>query len=203
MKWTRAIAMLIVLTSIMEARADRGLRLGTPTYGGTGCPAGTASVSVSPDETEISILYDNFVAEAGRTTGRPLDRKSCNLNIPVIVPSGYSIAVFQTDNRGFNSVPVGAYTRVDTEYFWAGIRGPRFSKMYRGPVTDVFTETTGVLASAMVWSACGDSVNLRINNSIVAQSNRQQEQTMIAVDSSDISASLVYRLQWRSCHGWK
>lgn len=194
------IAVLATVATVSQAEAQSGLRLGEPSYGGTGCPAGSASVTLSPGQDAISILFDNFVAEAGNTTGRRLDRKACSISIPVQVPSGYSVAVFQTDYRGFNLIPAaGAYTQLDTEYFWAGIRGPKFSRRYSGPQADNYTQSNGVIATALTWTPCGASVNLRVNSSILAMSNGMMSQTMMTVDSADITSGLLYHLQWRRC----
>lgn len=190
------VSVLSVLS--LKAQAQSQIRLGDAAYGGTGCPAGSASVTVSPDQQSLSILFDNYVAEAG--AGRRVDRKSCNISIPVQIPSGYSVAVFQVDYRGFNSVPRGAMSRFDAEYFWAGARGPRVSRTFVGPVNDVYTVSDGLIASTMVWTPCGASVNLRVNTSMMAQANARGEQTMATVDSADISSGLVYHLQWRRCN---
>lgn len=192
------ITLIAVLSG--AAQAQSGIVLGRPAYGGTGCPAGTASVTLSPAEDAISILFDQFVAEAGYTTGRRVDRKSCNLSIPVKVPQGYSVSVFKTDYRGFNLIPdFGAYNRLDTEYFWAGIRGPRYSKVYSGPTNENYTQSNGILVSAMIWSPCGASVTLRVNSSIMSQSNNRMEETMMTVDSQDITSGFIYHIQWRQC----
>lgn len=190
-----SVAGLISALSITAEAAQ--IRLGQPAYGGTGCPAGSASVTLSPDQTALSILFDNYVAEAGG--GRRVDRKSCNISVPVEVPSGYSVAVFQVDYRGFNSIPRGAQSRFDAEYFWAGARGPRVSRTFMGPVSDNYTVSDGLIASTMVWTPCGASVNLRVNTSMMAQTNMYNEQTLATVDSADISSGLVYHLQWRRC----
>lgn len=193
--------LLITLVGILMAAQSQaeGLRLGQAAYGGTGCPAGTASVTVSPDESAVSILFDQFISEAGRTTGRRIDRKSCNLTVPVQVPQGYSVAVFQVDYRGFNAVPRGGVNRFSAEYFWAGARGPRIDRVFSGPVNDNFTVTDDLIASTLVWTPCGASVNLRINASMMAQANSAMDQTIGAVDSADISSGLIYHIQWRRC----
>lgn len=200
MKLLSSVLSVLLVAGSLTAQAQNGLKLGQPAYGGTGCPAGSASVTLSPDETALSILFDSYLAEAGATTGRTVDRKSCNISIPVQVPSGYSVSIFQVDYRGFNLIPAaGAYTRMDTEYFWAGSRGPRFARVYSGPTADNYTLSDGLVAQTMVWTPCGASVNLRVNSSIMAQTNRQQQQTMITVDSADLTSGLVYHLQWRRC----
>lgn len=197
--FSKLIITFSVIFSALAVHAEGGLQLGNPQYGGTGCPSGSASALASPDGSAISILFDNYVAEAGRTTGRKVDRKSCNISIPVMVPQGYSVAILAVDYRGFNVVPRGGMTRLDAEYFWAGSRGPKISRTFRGPENDNYTITDELLATTIVWAPCGASVNLRINSSMMAQSNSAMDQTMGTVDSADISSALVYHLQWRRC----
>lgn len=198
---TISIAVLGLMLFSQAGFAEKGIRLGSPQYGGTGCPAGSASVSLSPEEDALSILFDGFSASAGNVSGKRVDRKSCNLSIPVSIPQGYSVSVIQVDYRGFNLIPAyGAYTRLNTEYFWAGIRGPMFSKLFTGPQNRDFTTTNGIIAESLVWTPCGASVNLRVNTSIMAQSNSRMDQTDIMVDSADITSGLIYHLQWRRCY---
>jgi hypothetical protein len=200
MKLLSSVLSVLVVAGSLTAQAQNGLALGQPAYGGSGCPGGSASVTLSPDQSALSILFDSFLAEAGSTTGRTVDRKSCNISIPVRVPNGYSVAIFQVDYRGFNLIPAaGAYTRLDTEYFWAGSRGPHFAKVYSGPMADNYTQSDGLVAQTLVWTPCGASVNLRVNSSIMAQTNRRQDQTMITVDSADFTSGLIYHLQFRRC----
>lgn len=196
---TKLLLTLVGVLSTLSLTAEANqIRLGQPAYGGTGCPAGSASVTLSPGQDALSILFDSYVAEAGG--GRRVDRKSCNISVPVEVPSGYSVAVFQVDYRGFNSIPRGAQSRFDAEYFWAGARGPRVSRTFVGPVNDIYSVTDGLIASTMVWTPCGASVNLRVNTSMMAQTNSRNEQTLATVDSADISSGLIYHLQWRRCN---
>jgi hypothetical protein len=190
---------LAILTAVSIQANAQGLRLGQPAYGGTGCPAGSASVNLSPDETELSILFDSYVVEAGGTSGRRVDRKSCNVSIPVSVPQGYSVAIFQVDYRGFNLVPRGGMARFDAEYFWAGARGPRQTRMFAGPIQDNYTLSDMLVATTLVWTPCGASVNLRANTSMMVQTNSMNHQAMSTVDSADISSGLIYHVQWRRC----
>ncbi|MCS6838468.1 MAG: DUF4360 domain-containing protein [Bdellovibrionaceae bacterium] len=197
---TTLLAALALLLGLSQVSLAQSIRLGTPSYGGSGCPAGTASVSVSPDGSTITILFDQFTAESGGHSGKQVDRKSCNLSIPVEVPQGYSVAIFQVDYRGFNSLPWGARSQFEAEYFWAGSRGRRVSRSFFGPLNDNFFIRDELLARTLVWTPCGKSVNLRANVAIMNQTNNFMEQTLTAVDSADISSELVYHLQWRRCY---
>lgn len=187
-----------VLAGVSQANAQAaGISLGVPGYGGTGCPASSASVTLSPDQTALSILFDNYVVEAGN--GRTIDRKSCNIAIPVHVPQGYAISVFQVDYRGFNSLPVGARSTFNVEYFFAGSRGVRQSKSFYGFANGLYELTDNLTAESVVWSACGADTNLRVNTSMLVQTNRMQQQAMSTVDSADVTAGLVYHVSWKRC----
>ncbi len=188
-----------MLVAAMDAKADT-LRLGDAAYGGTGCPAGSASVTVSPDQQALSILFDSYVTEAGYTTNKQIDRKSCNITIPVQVPQGYSVAVFAVDYRGFNALPNGGRSRFNAEYFWAGSRGPLMSRNFVGPLNSDYTLTNNLIASSLVWAPCGASINLRVNTSMMVTTNSAYDQAMATVDSADVKSGMIYHLQWRRCN---
>lgn len=190
------LVVAFLAAGIAGANAQTGLRLGTPTYGGTGCPQGTANAVLSADRTSLSIFYDQYSAAAG--SGRSFDRKSCNLAIPLRVPAGYSVSILTVDYRGFNQLPAGATSRFSVEYFFAGGTGPIFQRNFAGPLTSDFFIRNTLTAASTVWSACGQDVILRTNSSIYVRTsaNRAAEAT---VDTEDIRAALIYRLQWRRC----
>jgi len=189
------VASTLVATS--GAYAD-SIKLGEPGYGGNGCPAGTASTILSPDQKSLSILFDQYAVEAGGATNKALDRKSCNIAIPVHIPQGLSVSVLAIDYRGFNAIPSGAKTTFNVEYFFAGIHGPTFTKVFNGPVSADYLIHNQLTAQALVWSACGADVNLRTNSSIRVQTTQNKE-AQATVDSEDVNAAIVYQLQWRSC----
>jgi hypothetical protein len=197
---TSRILGLVLGVLFSSAAMAQSLQLGQPSYGGNGCPAGSASAVLSPDSQELSVLFDSYFAEAGGTTGKRIDRKSCNLAIPVRVPQGYSVAILKVDYRGYVAVPAGGLDRLEIEYFWAGARGPKVVREARGPINDGYTVTDELLATTLVWSACGAEVNLRINSSMMAQSNNRMEQTIGTVDSVDVSSGVIYHLSWRRCN---
>jgi hypothetical protein len=194
-KLLKVLSLLGALSLGMSAQAD-DISLGEPGYGGNGCPAGTASVTLSPDSKSLSILFDDYIVETTRR--RKTVRKSCNIAVPVHIPQGFSVAVMDIDYRGYNSLPRRAFSRFSVEYFFAGVRGPKFTKTFRGELDDDFTLGNTLTARSMVWSRCGADVNLRVNTSMLVKSRGAEAFSM--VDSADISAGLVYHLQWKRCH---
>lgn len=187
---------ILLVASLAHAADD--LRLGQAEYGGTGCPVGSASVSLSPDQKAISILFDQYVVEAGGS--RAFDRKNCNIAVPVHVPSGYSVSVFAIDYRGFTGLPAGGRATLNVDYFLAGQgRGARTSKTFTGPVSTDYLKSDSLGVEAVVWSGCGADTILRANTTMLVQSNARREQAVATVDSADISAGLVYHIQMRRC----
>lgn len=174
------------------------LSLGVPSYGGNGCPAGSASIALSPDNTSLSILFDSYMAEAG-SNGKMLDRKSCNVAIPVHVPQGFSISIFKFDYRGFVNIPEGGQGSLNAEYFFAGQRGPMFRKYFGSGYSDNYMFTNRLLATAVIWSPCGKDVILRSNSNMLVRSNSDYEDTMGTVDSIDVDSGIIYYLTWRAC----
>jgi hypothetical protein len=193
-----SFAFLLLATQLMASLQD-DIRLGEPEYGGTGCPAGSAGVALSPDAKAISILFDEFVVEAGGDTGRSLERKTCNIAVPVHVPQGISVSVFKIDYRGFNSLPYGAYSRFRVEYFFAGTQGPTYERQFNGRLEADYLLTNSLEATAVVWSECGKSVILRANTAMLVRTNSSQQQSYSSVDSADITAGLVFNIAWKRC----
>ena len=198
MKKILAIAALLVGSSFAGLAQADDIALGEPGYGGTGCPDGSASVTLSPDAKSLSIIFDEYFVEAGGATNKSFDRKSCNIAIPVHVPQGLSISILTIDYRGYNNIPAGAKTTFGVEYFFAGAKGPTFTKSFNGALDDDYLITNKLQASALVWSACGADVNLRTNSSIRVQT-KQNKEALATVDSQDVSAAIVYQLQWKQC----
>ena len=189
----------IAFTSMFAtfAYAD-DISLGQPGYGGTGCPSGSVSATLSPDSKSLSLLFDSYLVQAGGDSGKSFDRKSCNIAIPVHVPQGLSISVLAIDYRGYNNVPVGANSQFNVEYFFAGARGPTFTKNYNGPLDENYLIHNQLTAQSVVWSPCGADVNLRTNSSIRV-TTKANKQAMATVDSEDVNAAITYQLQWQKC----
>jgi hypothetical protein len=196
MKKLKAV-LLGVLACLANANAD-DIYLGQLAYNGNGCPINTVSATLSPDRKQLSVLFNEYIAEAiGKTT---VARKNCNLVVPVHVPNGLSLSVFQVDYRGYNSLPRGADSVLSSEYFFANMPGPKNNTTFRGQLDDEYYLSDQVAAGAIVWSACGATANLRINTALRVKTNSKGEQALSTVDSVDLTSGLVYHLQFRKCN---
>ncbi len=190
------------LTSALAFSAD-DIRLGIPGTGGTGCPQGSVSATLSPDQKTLSLIFDQYVVEAGGDTGRRIDRKNCQIALPIHIPQGLSFSIVQMDYRGFNALPSGASSQFNVEYYLAfpgaPASGPKYSRRFTGPLDQDYLITNTLGVSAIVWSPCGTDLNLRTSTSMMVTTNSRMEQAMSTVDSIDAKGFIQYQLQWRRC----
>ncbi|MFN6485135.1 MULTISPECIES: DUF4360 domain-containing protein [unclassified Nostoc] len=181
-------AATLITASVGPAFANDKVEIVGAEYGGNGCPEGSASVSVSPDGQELSILFDKFIAVGNKSEER---RKNCNLSIPIQVPQGFQISLYDADYRGY--VAPDTTGRLRAEYFFAGQRGPVFSRTFNGERD--YNVRDQLVTVADVWSRCGDSVNMRVNAAMTASGRG-----MATVDSFDLAhRGLVYHVKYRQC----
>src|SRR6476646_9035296 len=118
-------ATTLITAAVSPALASDKVEILGAQYGGSGCPEGSASVSVSPDGQELSVLFDKFTALGNQSSQ---NRKSCNLSIPIRVPQGFQISLYDVDYRGY--VAPSTVGNLRAEYFFAGQRGPVFSRNF-------------------------------------------------------------------------
>lgn len=173
------------------------------TVNGSGCPAGTAAVAVSPDNTAFTVTYSQYTAQVG-VGATALDwRKNCQLNIVVHVPQGFTYAISKVDYRGFASLMAGATAIQRANYYFQGQSQTAFvSHPFTGPLGDDWQTSDEVPIAAMVWSPCGALRNLNINTELRVQagtSNPATTTSFISMDSTDGAINTVYHFQWAFC----
>lgn len=168
-------------------------------YAGSGCPAGTVSESLAPDAKAFTLLFDSYVAEAGR--GIPLreSRKNCQLAVDLRFPQGWSFTIVDVDYRGYASIDRGATGMQKTNYYFQGQRmGPSLQTTLRGPFNDDYhiRDTLGV--DAVVYSPCGLTRALNLNTQVRVQA-RGSSQAFMTIDSIDGELTHIYGIKWRRC----
>lgn len=200
-KMMKGLLASTLMASSMLATAGNlnDVQLGHVGARGSGCPGGTVDSILSPDKKSLSILFDGFVLEAGPMIGKRMDRKNCTVAIPVHVPNGLSVSLVAVDYRGYNFIPKKAQSQLRVEYFFAGRKGPRFMKTFRGGLDDEYVLQNKLALVANSWSKCGDDVNLRIATSMRLRNSNRHEDAMSTLDSIDLNAGIVYKLQYKKC----
>ncbi|WP_412746989.1 DUF4360 domain-containing protein [Krasilnikovia sp. MM14-A1004] len=173
------------------------------TVNGTGCPAGTAAIAVSPDNTAFTVTYSAYTALVGVGSTSTDWRKNCQLNIVVHVPQGFTYAISKVDYRGFASLAPGSSAIERANYYFQGQSQTAYiSHPFTGPLGDDWQTTDEVAVAALVWAPCGALRNLNINTELRAMagtSDTAHTTSFITMDSTDGAINTTYHFAWANC----
>jgi len=172
------------------------------TVNGSGCPAGTAAVAPSPDNTAFPVTYSDYLAQVGGGAGATDWRKNCQLNILVHVPQGFTYAIAQADYRGFAHLEKGASGLEKANYYFMGTSpSTAITHNFNGPMTDDWQSTDSTDVAEMVYAPCGSLRNLNINTELRVKAGTSAANTtsFMSMDSADVGVSTVYHLSWKTC----
>jgi hypothetical protein len=164
------------------------------TVNGSGCPTGTAAVALSQDKKAFTVTYSQYTVESGVASER-----NCQLNMRVNVPGGYTYSVASVDYRGYAQLAGGTNGAVHGTYYFAGHSSSAYTTHnINGPKSGNWQYTDQVAYQSQVWHPCGEQRNLNANTRLTL-SNASRSGSFISMDSTDVSFSTVYNLNWRSC----
>lgn len=172
-----------------------------PSYGGTGCPAGTARAVVAPDFKSFTMIFDRYVVNAAGSNS--MDRKNCQILVNLNFPQGWSYSIARMDYRGFYNISAGASGSQQALYYFQGnLAQARLNTVFNGPTSGDYTLSDSLSVNNLVWSPCGSLSGLNINTSLMARVNPNNPNgyAQITTDSVDGSVQTTYALQWQRCH---
>ena len=155
----------------------------------------------SNDYKAFTLLFDEYVVEAGPGVSRREGRKACQINVDMQFPQGWSYSIMDVDYRGYVSLDRGVTGVAQSDYYFQGQRGSaRLSTTFRGPIDQDYEYRDSLGISAVVWSPCGASRSLNMKTQIRVDNNRARRGTgLLTVDSVDGQLEQVYGIQWRRC----
>ena len=174
------------------------------TVNGSGCPAGTAAVAVSEDNTAFTVTYSEYLAQAGGNSDPTAFRKNCQLNLIVHVPQGFTYAIASADYRGFAALQPGATGTQRASYYFQGSPNTAAkTHPFNGPYDDNWQATDTTDWAQLVWAPCGVQRNFNINTEIRVNAGTQQpgKVSFMTMDSTDGDISTVYHMAWKECPG--
>ena len=193
-------ALFLATTTVASAHNLGAVTIEKVGYAGNGCPAGSAEVILANDKKSASVIFDDYIVEAGGHGQRTFQRKKCDIAFGLKVPNGFSVALIDADYRGFVDLPRRAKATFTRDYFFAGTRGPRLKKSWKGETSEDFFVKDRMGVMSRVYSACGADVILRSKTATTIRTSRGNE-AMIAVDSADLTSKTIFRynFSWKKC----
>jgi hypothetical protein len=109
----------LLLLPALTVAAPPSASINSITYNGSGCPAGSLAASLTRDNTQLSISYNDMVAVSG-TSNRGDKRKFCQFNVNLRYPPGWALTVVNNKFEGYISIDAGVTAEVVSSYYFSG-----------------------------------------------------------------------------------
>ncbi|WP_203897000.1 DUF4360 domain-containing protein [Virgisporangium aliadipatigenens] len=205
-----SVVVAFLASLIVAAPANAGSPLDNPpddeividlvAMAGSGCAPGTADVAVSPDNTAFTVIYSNYLAQAGPGISVTDGRKNCQLNVLVHVPHGFTFAIAKVDYRGYGFLQRGATASQRANYYFQGMtQGTYVNHNIGAPLDDNWIVSDDVPIAAQVFRPCGELRNLNINTELRVAKGTSTDVSYLTMDSTDGSIATIYHFAWRQC----
>ena len=173
-------------------------------YGGTGCPQGTAAISIADDQQTFTAIFDQYVASLG--PGIPLteNRKACQLDVNFAIPPGWSYTIFDATYRGYTSLDYKVKSTQSSTYYFSGeSKQMTLSTNWFGPKSEDYIFTNELGLEAYAWSPCGEERNLQMKTSLSLTKlygAARSAQGLITTDSIDGKVTMTFGWLWKKCY---
>ncbi|KAK0744737.1 hypothetical protein B0T21DRAFT_447871 [Apiosordaria backusii] len=195
-----ATASPVIVDPLADSPSGHEVSIVGLAFAGSGCPAGTVSGQLSSDLTTITLLYANFIAQAGQGISASNYRKNCQLNVKIKYPQGYQFSVFKADYRGYAQIPSGDTGTCKATYYFSGDSKQITSTLtIKGPYDDNYLKTDTFGVESTVWSPCGLEGLLNINSEVRLSPMDAVKPALLTVDSTDLKFVQKHYLQWQKC----
>lgn len=166
-----------------------------------GCPEGSYSIVTAPDGGALSVLFDNFAVTGTQANGG-FARMTCAIEIPLRLPEGYSLDVYQMDYRGFAQLGHKQRAELQVDYGTGrGNRGRRFHRHVKGTFAGDFTFNENLRGGILKRMGCGEEAVLNFRATLTLVSKRDDREGTMALDSVDGApqGGLVFGLDLKKC----
>jgi hypothetical protein len=196
--------------SVLHAQNHpEGVRIVDSRLSGSGCDFQQVSSSFSPEARELSLLFDNYMAEVGSQSQEPhlmQKTKECLIQLKVQLPQGWQMAFKAVDYRGFVLLPqsgASAFHRFVIQQEGAPIVSLQEAQLI-GPLNQDYFKRMTVRPERLTWSRClknetlisiGSQLGVRLN----PRSPVKVDLASIMLDSSDVSLQQTLSVEWRKC----
>jgi hypothetical protein len=191
---------LVSPAAATEVPPPSGVTIDVAAATGSGCPPGTAIITIAPDHSSFSVHYTQYVARIGLGAGPTEFRKNCQLNLAIHIPENYTYAIGRSEFNGTASLAAGATGVQRSSYYFSGTGPtPQFQHTFAGPLDDKWQTVDEIDLAAMVFHPCGIQRNLNINTDLRVRAGTSDPTTTASSMAMNSSASTIYYFHWKHC----
>jgi hypothetical protein len=166
---------------------------------GSGCPAGTASARMSPDNTGFHINYSNFIARDGAGAAPTAFRRNCQVGVLVHVPQGFTYAVASAEYRGRAALSSGSTALHRNNYYFQGVgeQNNVTDHHFYGAFNGSWRTHDATTVTELEYKPCGRDVILNINTELRVDSPGSA--SWISLRSSEGDVDTLVQFNWKTC----
>jgi hypothetical protein len=190
-----------------DAPNPKEIQFTTAQTSGSGCKSGTVTTTFSPDMTVVTFGFDEFQTYIGGKSTRSDSNKNCQLHLNLKYPGGYQFAVFSSVYHGWAQLDAGVQGQFSSTYFFsqdASATTTTSTTITGGGVWaagSVYTKEDRVPTSSYIWSPCGGTGILNINNRIILSTSDRTGKLLGEITNDDATIKIEHQLNinWRTC----
>lgn len=160
-----AFLALFILFGVLAADAEDHIQLGELTLAGTACRLGNDQFEVAIEDGRLQIPAASTLRKASNAS---LARGTCNFILPIQLEQGHRLVLKNLSAMGDLNLAKNTTSRVDLEIFAAGSQGDKLNATETARKKTRKTFTLKKQGEVLV-TACGASLNLRGNSSLLLQ----------------------------------
>lgn len=189
------MVVLVAFPSLVFAQIPDAADVGKVKTRGSGCHNKTVMVAMSPDGSEVTIMFEDYYVETDKGV---VDSANCNIDIPVQVPAGWTVGLAGIDYRGMAVIPDGGEGEFSRQYFFAGTTGENQVTTF-GPGTLEFFSFEDEFPMEIRSRPNESVVMAKIHTQLRVKKDHPsiEENPMVAMYTADGSHEITLHLDWK------
>ncbi|KAI0874016.1 hypothetical protein GGS24DRAFT_362196 [Hypoxylon argillaceum] len=172
---------------------------------GNGCPQGTVSTELSPDRQVVTFGFDAFQTYIGPGTSVADRTKNCQLHLNLKYPGGFQFAVVESTYHGYAQLEKGVTGTFYSTYYFS--QSPADTTTTQTSISggglwefgDVYTKQDLVPTASVIWSPCGATGILNVNNRIALVATNTSAYGTISDDDATVALTQQIHVAWQAC----
>ncbi|KAK3331215.1 hypothetical protein B0H66DRAFT_92987 [Apodospora peruviana] len=175
-------------------------------FSGNGCPQGSVSTSISPDKTVITFGFDRFQTYIGPGFSAAEKSKNCQLHLNLKYPGGFQFSVVESTYHGYAQLDPGVTGTFYSTYYFsqdASATTTTQTSISGGGIWaqgQVYTKADKIPTASYIFSPCGASGILNVNNRIALTSSNTTATGEVTDDDATVAFTQQVNLNWRTCN---
>ncbi|KAI3330602.1 hypothetical protein F4824DRAFT_515467 [Ustulina deusta] len=181
------------------------IQISSVSASGNGCPQGSVTTSLSPDRQVVTFGFDSFQTYIGPGTSVADRTKNCQLHLNLVYPGGFQFAVVESTYHGYAQLEKGVTGTFYSTYYFS--QSPADTTTTTTSIAggspwdfgDVYTKQDLVPTAAIIWSPCGATGILNVNNRVALTTTNATAYGTISDDDATVALTQQVHVAWQAC----